>query len=131
MEKTNYYRIIRFFDRERKVDGIIQDPLWEFCCKLGKEKGEGKEENLERFFESKDSDSLPAGIYEAIESLHSTYLNIGFAVGYVLGQEYDIGDQDVLRIVNLLKERILKEKILPYTPRIKRQKEEPRPSTAK
>ena len=134
MEEINYYHILGFFDQEREVDGLAEVPLAEFCSKLVKESREsreGEEVDLDRFLESKDGKSLPVGVYEAISELPTEYLGIGFAVGYVLGQKFDIGDQNILRIVNHLKERIFKAKVLPYFPRTERQKEEPRSPTAK
>ena len=127
MKEINYYHILELFDREQ--DGIV--PLTEFCSKLVKGWGGEKEEELDRFLESKDGESLPVNVYEAIRELPTGYLGIGFAVGYVLGQECEIGDQRILRIVNHLKERIFEAKVLPYFPRTKRQKEEPQSPTAK
>lgn len=131
MEEINYYHILGVFDQEQDDGGMCIVPLTEFCFKLVKESGEGEGEDLDRFLESKDGESLPAKVHDAIGNLPTGYLGIGFAVGYVLGQECEISDQRILRIVNHLKERIFKAKVLPYFPRTKWQKEEPQSPTAK
>ena len=131
MEEINYYHILGLFDQEQDSGGTCIVPLTEFCSKLVKESGGEKEEDLDRFLNSKDGESLPAKVYDAIGDLSTEYLGIGFAVGYVLGQECEIGDQRILRIVNHLKERIFEAKVLPYFPRTEWQKEEPQSPTAK
>ena len=131
MEEINYYHILGVFDQERDNGGMCIVPLTEFCSKLVKESREGEEVDLDRFLESKDGKSLPEEVYDAIGDLPTEYLGIGFAVGYVLGQECDIGDQHILRIVNHLKKRIFEAKVLPYFPRIKQKMEEPQSPTAK
>ena len=115
-EKPGYENIFILFDPDKKTF------LTQFCEQLVGEADEGKG-ILERFLKSKEAQALPMEIHDAIATNHYSCLGIGFAVGYVVGQDYDIGDKETLSVVKALRGRLAEAKALPYFRRIEDKRE--------
>ena len=116
MEKKDYAQIMILFDPDGKT------PLSQLCRELIREDNPEEAESHKRWLKTFKNE-LPAEIEETIFMKECAYMSMGFAVGYVVGQDYDIANEELSAIVNDLRERILKAKALPYFQR--REKEEP------
>ena len=119
-EKKDYSQIMILFDPQGK------NPLSEFCRELVREDNPEEAELLKAWFEAHKKEGADE-IEEKVFMREIAHLEIGFAAGYVVGQDYDIADEELSAIVEDLRERILKAKALPYFQRT--EKEEPQPKT--
>ncbi len=115
MTKKDYAQIMILFDRDDKT------PLCELCERLIREDNPEQVEGFENWLKSHDGEE----IYDVINGQELASMHIGFAIGYVIGQDYDIADEEISAIVKDLRERILKAKALPYFQR--RERKEPQP----
>lgn len=96
MEEKNYSHIMMLFDPE--------DELGEFCHNLIEEQWPE-----DKIISKKDKE-------EILAEGRSGGLHIGFAVGYIIGQMFDIGNEETAALVADLKQRLLNKKALPYLP---------------
>jgi len=121
MEKKNYAQIMILFDSDPKA------PLWGLCEQLAREENTKGSQLLKSWLESdEERNKVPIKIRDAIDDEKYAHGHAAFAIGYVIGQDYDIADEEVSAIVSDLRERIFKAKALPYFQRMK--KEEPQPA---
>lgn len=125
MGKSNYRDVMTFFDADPKTG------LAEFCFDLIEEDEPGQNKMVDHFLESEEGKLLSVKIADAIGRQRGDCLWAGFAVGYALGREFDISDQETLEIVNELRDRIFEEKALPYFPARREKKRRSFPSPEK
>jgi hypothetical protein len=105
MAKENYTHIMMLFDPN--------DELGHLCEALRKEQWPEEEDLKGKCPEDIQSAAWTSG------------LHIGFVVGYVLGQDFDINDTYTSRIVEDVRRRIIGARVLPFSEKKFHKKEEP------
>jgi hypothetical protein len=108
MGKLNCGSIMVLFDPDPET------PLTKFCLDLIERDEPGQHEMVEHFLESEEGKLLSLEVTSAIDRERWDFLGVGFAVGYALGREFEIGDPEISKVANELIERIFEAKALPY-----------------